>query len=82
MKPNQNDDDLKVWDIEGHDLTQRVPLNICPTHTKEEWTNHHGYIDNHDGTVSCKFCPWGTYLPGYMRCLGEKIVDLRTPAGS
>jgi hypothetical protein len=59
-----------------------VPLHICETHTKDKWAEHTGYVDNHDGTISCKFCPWGAPLPGYMRLKDEKVVDLRFLNGS
>lgn len=80
MNPSQVSDELKVWDGEGNDLTQRVPLHICSTHTKDTWMQGN-FIDNHDGTVTCKFCPQGYQLPGYMRCLEGRIVDLRTLNG-
>ncbi len=54
-----------------------IQVTICTTHTKDTWLTHFEYLDNHDGTVSCKFCPWGTPLPGYMRCHEGKIIDLR-----
>ena len=37
----------------------------------------HEYVSHVDGTVTCAKCPWGTRLPGYMRVLDGKIVDLR-----
>lgn len=62
-------------------LVQRhtpVAINLCSSHSKDEWLGHTGYIDNHDGTISCKFCPWGTPLAGYYKCFEGKIIDLRT----
>jgi len=53
-----------------------VKVPICRTHGKN-WLKHTEYLDNHDGTISCKKCPWGGQLPGYMRVLDGKIVDLR-----
>lgn len=52
-------------------------IAICESHTKDTWTQG-TYVDNHDGTVTCKFCPQGYRLAGYMRCINEKIVDLRS----
>jgi len=58
--------------------TNPIPISICPTHTKDTWMTHKGYKDNHDGTISCIFCPWGTRLPGYIRLVNGVPVDLRT----
>jgi hypothetical protein len=57
------------------------PIEICTTHTRENWKSHKGYIDNHDGTINCKFCPWGTKLAGYYRVHEERIIDLRGVEG-
>jgi len=70
----KNDDDY--WDGAETSLNTPKNIGICNTHFKK-WHKHDGYIDNYDGTVSCKFCPWGAVLPGYMRVLDEKIIDLR-----
>jgi hypothetical protein len=69
--------DDEIW--EGGEQYSHSPIkvDICATHTKENWEEHVGYLDNHDGTVSCKWCGWGTRLAGYQRVFGEKIVDLR-----
>lgn len=64
------------WDDSETYLNTPKSIGICASHFKK-WHKHDGYMDNHDGTVSCRFCPWGTRLPGYMRCLDGKIVDLR-----
>lgn len=53
---------------------KRVPL--CQSHFKN-WEEHNGYLDNHDGTMSCKYCPWGARIPGYMRIHDERVVDFR-----
>lgn len=53
------------------------PIDLCPTHTKETWLSHQGYFKNPDGSISCKFCGWGTYLPGYLKLVGDRIIDLR-----
>lgn len=67
----------EVW--EGGQIERHKPVEIpiCGTHNKDNWTKHIGYIDNLDGTISCKYCPWGARLPGYMRVYQERIVDLR-----
>jgi hypothetical protein len=49
--------------------------SICLIH-KENWTNTE-YVDNKDGTISCPKCGWGARLPGYMKIVEGKIVDLR-----
>ena len=54
-----------------------IEVNICSTHGKELWQSHEGYVQNADGSVSCIYCPWGCLVPGYMRVLDGKIVDLR-----
>jgi hypothetical protein len=71
-------DDKEYWgeDAESY-LSSGKPVLICPTHSKDNWTDHKGYIDNHDGTASCKYCGWGFRVPGYMRILDEKVFDLR-----
>jgi len=71
--PNSKDD---FW--EGAETSLNTPkrIGLCDSHFKK-WHKHNGYKDNLDGTISCKFCPWGAILPGYMRVLDGKIVDLR-----
>lgn len=72
--PSSNDefwDGLKVQAINR-------PIPICETHTKERWMQHIGYVQDGIGSISCKYCPWGTRLPGYVRLIDEKIVDLRS----
>jgi len=68
--------DSKYWD--GAETHKSSPKNIplCQSHTKN-WEQHSGYIDNHDSTVTCKYCPWGTMLPGYTRVVDGKIVNLK-----
>jgi hypothetical protein len=69
----KSDDDY--WDGAETSLNTPKPVKICETHTK--WQKHKGYIDNKDGTISCKFCGWGGILPGYMRVYNGEIIDLR-----
>jgi len=65
-------------EFEGEAYTsEKKPVAICPTHSRTDLTRHEGYIDNKDGTVSCKYCPFGTRLDGFMRVIDGKIVDLR-----
>jgi len=71
--PPSNDD---YWEGAEKQSHTPVKVKICDEHFNEKWVSK-SYIDNHDGTVSCKFCPWGTRLPGYIRVYQERIVDLR-----
>lgn len=65
------------WEGEKH-AHKGTPIEICSVHTREHWHEATGYLDNRDGTVSCRFCPWGTTLPGYLRVLEGRVIDLRT----
>lgn len=67
--PASNDE---YWEDAEKYSGKPVRVKICKKHF---------YIDNHDGTVTCKFCPWGTKLPGYMRLLNNKLIDLRSFKG-
>lgn len=69
--------DEEFWGDAEKMRHQVVNLPICDAHTMERWMEHHGYRDNHDGTISCRFCSWGTRLPGYLRVHEGRIVDLR-----
>lgn len=42
--------------------------------------NEHHFLQN-GNAAECSKCPYGTLLPGYMRVLGGKIIDLRNGAG-
>lgn len=53
------------------------PIELCATHTKENWFKHQGYTLNADGSITCKECAWGTRMPGYYRLVDGKVVDLR-----
>lgn len=72
-------DDKEFWgeDAELH-KNIRVEISICETHTKDRFMEHKGYIDNKDGSVKCKFCSWGSFIPGYLKVLGDRLIDLRT----
>jgi hypothetical protein len=66
------------WD-EGAEkyIAHPIVFQVCPTHTKETWKDHVGYIDNKDGTASCEKCNWGFRVPGHMRIYNKRVVDLR-----
>lgn len=71
----------EVWEGGEKYLNHPTNIQICSTHGRDNWMDHKGYIDNRDGTFSCKWCPWGARLPGYLRIHEERIVDLRSVAG-
>lgn len=72
--PPNNDE---YWEGAKTHIARPVRVDICSTHAKDNWISHVGYLDNHDGTIRCKFCPWGSKIPGYMRVINERVVDLR-----
>lgn len=76
LKNLPNSDDA-YWDGAIKESVRPIPISICGTHKKDNWMEHNGYVDNHDGTISCKFCPWGCYLAGFLRVKDERILDLR-----
>jgi len=53
-----------------------VAIPMCKTHTAENWQEHIGYKQE-GNVVLCTKCPWGTPLPGHLRVLFGKIVNLR-----
>lgn len=57
-----------------------VPIRICPTHRKDNWTEHDGYTADKYGVILCRYCPWGTMNQGFYRVVNGKIVDLRSLA--
>ena len=70
--------DLPKSEDEGeHYTSPNIVSHVCSTHTKETWKDHVGYIDNKDGTASCEKCHWGFRIPGYMRIVEGKVLDLR-----
>lgn len=71
-----NSDDVEVWDGEKQYNHPR-PIAICETHTRENWMTHLDYTFK-DGVLECTRCPWGTRLPGYMKWLNGKVIDLRS----
>jgi hypothetical protein len=70
----KNDEDF--WDGAEKYVSTPISMPICKTHGKN-WMSHDRYIDNGDGTASCLDCSWGFRIPGYLRVLDGKIVDLR-----
>ena len=76
--PELHKQPLPKEEFDGESETAtNVRIAICSSHTKDNWTKHEGYIDNKDGTIGCKWCPWGTFLSGRYRVHEEKIVDLK-----
>lgn len=57
--------------------TKPVGIDMCSTHTKDNWTDHRGYVQEEDGTIVCSFCPWGTLVPGFYRVVDGRVIDLR-----
>lgn len=69
--------DLPDTEFEGERYTGLMKaFPICSTHGRKNFKEHVGYIDNHDGTVSCEFCPWGGILGANLKIKDGKIVDL------
>jgi len=75
--PSLPKSDDEYWEDAEKFQGKPVTYSICTTHAKDNWKEHNGYIDNHDGTASCKFCSWGFRLPGYLKIHNEKVFDLR-----
>jgi hypothetical protein len=65
----------EVWEGEKY-VGTNIKIPICGTHGKN-WMSHEGYVDNKDGTASCKYCGWGFIKPGYIRIHEGKVFDLR-----
>jgi hypothetical protein len=72
----KSDDEYWEGDTEKY-TSPNIVTHVCPTHTKENWMTHVGYIDNKDGTASCEKCNWGFRIPGYIRVYNKRVVDLR-----
>lgn len=75
--PDLPTSDDEYW--EGSNTSRHSPrqIKLCSDHGRKTWDKHEGYINNGDGTISCDRCPFGTKIPGYLRVLNGKIVDLR-----
>ena len=71
-------DDKEFWGEDAESYISKIePIPICKTHAKGKWMEHVGYIDNKDGTASCKHCNWGFRIPGYLRIHKYRVYDLR-----
>lgn len=71
-------DDSEFWEGAESYKEERKEIPFCLTHTKDNWLDHVGYRQEADGSVTCKFCPWGTRMPGYYRVQNGRVIDLRT----
>lgn len=75
--PELHKQDLPDSEFEGEKYSGLMKaFPICSTHSRTSWKEHNFYVDNHDGTISCEFCPWGAKLGGNLRVHEGKIVDL------
>lgn len=70
-----NSEDKSFWEGEVIKHTPRS-IDICSTHSRKNYMTHNGYIDRHDGTVGCKFCPWGGYITGSLRVIEGRLKDI------
>ena len=70
--PESNDD---FWDGEK---IRSVPqsIDICVTHSRDNYMDHKGYVNRHDGTVGCIYCPWGALLPGHLRVENGRLINI------
>lgn len=68
--------DLEFWN--GAEVYRHTakPIEICETHTGKNWMSHSGYVDNRDGTITCKWCPWGTRMAGHLRVINGRVINL------
>lgn len=67
--------DNEFWDGEVIRTTPQS-IEICKTHSRDNYRSHRGYINRHDGTVGCIYCPWGALLPGHLRVEAGKLINL------
>ena len=67
--------DDPFWDGEKIRHTPQQ-ISLCETHHPNRIFEHSGYINRHDGTVMCKYCPWGALLPGHLRVENGRLIDL------
>lgn len=68
-------EDKNFWDGEVIRNTPQT-IDICPTHSRKNYLTHNGYIDRHDGTVTCKFCPWGGLMSGNLRVIDGRLKTI------
>lgn len=78
--PNSKDNRSDFWDGAETYSNRPSAIGICKDHTKNDWFKHKDYESDNNGGIICTKCPWGAKLPGYMRFLDGKIVDLRNPS--
>lgn len=67
----------EFWEDAEKYISQSKPIPVCEGHGKDKWKDFVGYLDNRDGTASCKYCGWGFRIPGYLRIHSERVFDLR-----
>lgn len=73
--PDLPNSDNEFWD--GEKLIHNPKsVYVCSTHSKSNYMTHTGYINRHDGTVMCKFCPWGAILSGNLRVENGRLIDV------
>lgn len=65
----------EFWDGEVHVAEKKIKFPICKSH--KNYMKHDGYRDNGDGTASCLICNWGFRMPGWIRIMDNKVIDLR-----
>ena len=70
--------DLEFWGESQRFSHKAIPIKVCETHTGKNWMEHIGYLDNHDGTITCKWCPWGAVVAGYIKLIEGRVMDLRS----
>lgn len=71
--PSSNDKEF--WDGEVIHNTPHS-INICSTHGRNNYMEHKGYKDMHDGTIACVFCPWGALLNGNLRVIDGRLKTI------
>lgn len=64
--PGPSDD---VWEGAEQMKFEPVKLPLCP--------NGDHFLQQNGNAAECQKCGYGTLLPGYLRVLGGKIIDLR-----
>lgn len=67
--------DDEFWDGEVK-VNRPQEVALCSNHRRGSLEGT-GFVDNRDGTVSCRYCPWGAKLSGYVRVHQGRLIDLR-----
>ena len=70
--------DKEFWEEAQTFTSTSTPVKICHYHKGKDWIKGQGYIDNHNGTIICKWCSWGTTAAGYLKVHDGRIIDLRS----